>query len=327
MIIPGSGAGHCLPCSLLIAAHRRSRVLVAALEQPWCRAMWDAFVEHLLDTEAYLSKASKLLTSAIGYFQMIESAFQERDRLTSVSLHEAIASPVHRQHLIAYRFVLEALGGEGADDARAKANEARRLNAVLARAAGRPYVPLLEAFVKSLRSAGKADRTVRLYAGVAQAFCERAAVTPKRPWSSSAVVEYLKHTPGAAASLSAFVTFCRDQQQWDVSMPSKAARRADQARADRTVDRLRSALAKVRGKPVEDLKLLEVVRVISAATGLPMNRLTSARPEAPTQQAAVTLAEDACIEPGHLLHPYAVRWRTLIAARGASALGSASAEP
>lgn len=321
--VAGSGLGRCMPCILHSAASRRSRLLSTGLERAWCRDMWEGFVEQVLQTNAYLPKASRLLTSAISYFQLIESAYREPGDLTVATLHEGISSPVHRRHLLAYRFVLESLGSDAADgasEARAQANEARRLKVVLARASGRPYASLLEGFVDSLRSAGKAERTIRLYAGVAQAFCDRAAVTSERPWAPNAVVEYLKHTPGAAASLSAFITFCRERQQWGVSMPNKAARRADQARADRTVDRLHKAMAKVRGKPVDGLKLLDVVRVISAATGLPMNKLAGMRLDVvPEAGKSVVLGEEARIDPGHLLYPYAVRWQQLIAARAAVA--------
>ena len=314
--IAGSGLGHCLPCNLRNAARRRTRVLIAGLEKPWCRAMWEGFANHVLQTDVYLSKASRLLSSSIAYFQMVEAAFEAREMLTPVSLHEAIDSSMHRRHLLAYRFVLGLVGHEGAIEARDLASEARRLKTVLDRAAGRPYLPLLNGYIRSLQSAGKANRTVRLYAGVAQAFCERAAVTLKHAWAPGAVVEYLKHTPGSAASLSAFISFCREQQQWEVSMPSKAARRTEQARADKSVDRLSRALAKVRGRPVDALKLLEVSRVISAATGLPLSKLTSVRLRAMADVGAgVHVGDDARIDPGHLLHPYAVRWQQLISAR------------
>ena len=100
-------------------------------------------------------------------------------------------------------------------------------------------------------------------------------------------------------------------------MPPKAARGLDKARAARSVERMRRALTSVRDRPVEDLKFLEVVRVISAATGLSMKQLAAANlASAPADDARVLLGDDAQIEPGHPLHPYALQWQRLVALRG-----------
>lgn len=209
-----------------------------------------------------------------------------------------------------------ALGPEGAREARDQSNEERRLQAVLERAKGRPYAQLLHDFVDAMRTKGSADRTLRLYAGVAQTFCERAGVDSRSGWGADAVLTFLKHTPGAAASLSPFVGFCRRNRGWEVSMPTKRVRREEVGLGQHAVDRLRRALDSARGRPVDDLKLLEVVRVIAAATGLSHGRLLSVRIPGTTSidNGSILLAVDAQIEPGHPLHPYAVRWRRLIEA-------------
>ena len=98
-------------------------------------------------------------------------------------------------------------------------------------------------------------------------------------------------------------------------MPSKRERWHEQARASRDVGRLRRALQKVDARPVSELKLLDVARVISAATGVPLRGLTSAREVDSMASGSVLVDEDACIEPGHRLYPYALRWQQLIAQR------------
>lgn len=320
-VVAGDGLGKCVSCIHKDAASKRAKVLQAGIERPWCRDLWQGFVEKLTTSPSPLTKASARVSAAFPYFQRLDAAFEDGRALTVDSLHAAIDSPTHRSHLLAYRFLLEHLDGEAAP-ARDKSNEDRRLAEVMARASGRPYEPLLQGYVEALQCAAVTAKTVRLYAGVAQSFCERAGVTAQRAWQREAVVRFLADTPGAANSLSRFVTHCRKEHSWEVEMPSKADRGAGKAKLERSVDRMRRALAAVRGRPVDELKLLELVRVISAATGLTRKRLESAMPaEAPADDAAVEVDSDTRIEPGHLLHPYALRWQRLVASRGKTAIG------
>lgn len=322
--VPGDGHGRCSPCMQLDLALKRAKVLRAGLERDWCLELWDAFVERMTTPPAPIAKASARLGASMAYFQQIDAAFERRDALNAESLHAAIASPTHRKHLLAYRFMLEHIGaGEAAqataaEQARDKSNESRRLTEVLARAKGRPYEEVLQAYVAALQGANVSAKTVRLYAGVAQSFCERSGVTSLQAWKTQAVVRFLSDTPGAANSLSRFVSHCRATYGWDVVMPSKGERGAGHATLDRSVHRLRRALATVRSRPVGQLKMLEVVRIISAATGLPMKHLASVRKEAAAaEDESVAVDGDTHIEPGHLLHPYALRWQQLLALRGA----------
>lgn len=256
------------------------------------------------------------------YFQAIELAINDRDKLDSNSLHAAISSPVHRRHLLAYRFLIKTLGEQGAIAAREESNEARRLEAILVRAEGKAYAQLLKDFVDAQRVKGTANRTIRLYAGVAQSFCERADASSDAGWRQGAVLVFLKHTPGAASSLSAFVGFCRRHKGWDVSMPSKQVQRELAGVGQHAEDRLRKALTATLDRPVGDLKLFEVARVIAAATGLSLRNLIGATTVGPEGgDGSIFLAVDAQIVPGHPLHPYAVRWRALLDLRQAMAQG------
>lgn len=312
----GSGDGLCLPCSLKSSATRRAHVLGAGLERAWCREIWDAFATQLIGSSGHLHKASKVLTKSLPYFQAIERACEEQSNLSISALHAEIASPVHRKNLLAYRFILETLGSQGAKEARDHSNEIRRLNAILLRACGTTYAPLLEEFVAELRAKGTADRTVRLYAGVAQTFCERIGASSEAAWGPDAILAFLGHTPGAASSLSAFVGFCRRAKNWEVSMPRKQVRREQVGVGQHAVDRLHKALETTKGRRVEDLKLLEVVRVISAATGLSSRELVGAGiVNNDSAEDDITLSADTKVAPGHPLYPYARQWRLLLKSR------------
>lgn len=100
-------------------------------------------------------------------------------------------------------------------------------------------------------------------------------------------------------------------------MPSKGAIRNSPGYEKRSVERMQRVLSKAQGKPAQQLKLLEVARIIAAATGLPLRQLVGAKRIEVSEQdpKTIVLAEDALIAPGHPLHPFAARWSALIATR------------
>lgn len=315
-LIAGTGLGRCLPCSLRTSASRKALVLRAGLERPWCHDLWDGFAGELIGSKRHLHKASKILAASLPYFQIVECAFEARSSITSEALHASIASPVHRRHLLAYRFFLDALGVQDAKKARDRFNETRRLEEILVRAQNSAYASLLADFVEALRVKGTASRTIRLYAGVAQTFCARSGTTADRAWKPQSILEFLQHTPGAANSLSAFVGFCRRYKGWSVVMPNKQTLGEQVGLGQHAVVRLKKALASVEGRTAESLKLLEVVRVMSAATGLPARALLSANIGAREHSGGIiVLSDEAQIAPGHPLYPYAWQWLRLIGSR------------
>lgn len=317
---PGAGLARCFPCVRREAAGRKARLLGASLGQLWCRELWARFAEWLTDDMSRLDNASSSLDSAIDYFRLIESSFDGREALTGDAMHRKIASPIHRRHLLAYRFVLRTLGLVDAAEDRSSANEERRLERIMAQSSGLACSGLLQAYVTYLQGSGVAQRTVRLYAGVALRFCETARADSTAGWKLGSVERYLQHTPGAASSLSKFITYCRRERGWQVVMPPKQAIRRTGADAKRSVERMRRALAKADGRQVEQLMLMEVSRVIAAATGLTLRELLSASGfhGVASDTQVITLSQDARIEPGHPLHPYATRWAALIEIRRAT---------
>ena len=318
--VAGGGHANCLSCSVRASAAAKARVLGAALEHAWTREAWRGFSDSLIGSDSHVRKAARVLAASLSYFEKLDDIAEEIGTPTVERLHESIASADHRRHLLAYRYTLGRIGEEGAAEARDEAAEATRLEEVLSRARGKRYEALVLAYVQQLRAGSLALKTVRLYAGVAQSFCERAKVSADRPWTGAAIKTFLQQTPGAANSLSRFVSFCRRHLGWEVRMPSKGERQHDQARVSRYVERLRRALRQVGSRPVSDLKLLEVTRVISAATGVPMRTLSSAQQVSSTTAGVVLVGDDAHIEPGHRLYPYALRWQQLIARRSGDRL-------
>lgn len=298
-------------------------MLGASFEQPWCRDLWLAFVSSLSGDPERLTKLSKIIDSSIKYFAQIEGAFSSLQEISGESLHREIESETHRKHLLAYRFLTETHGLKETAEARDSANEDRRLSIILERGASLPSSELLIGYVKSLQAESLAQKTVRLYAGVAQRFCESANADSAQGWPRDAVEQYLQSTPGAANSLSKFVMYCRSEYGWEHSMPSKGAIRNSPGYEKRSVERMRRVLSQVQGKPAQQLKLMEVSRIIAAATGLPLRQLVGAQSVELSEQdpRTIVLAKDALIAPGHPLHPFVARWSALIAMRTAVKAG------
>jgi hypothetical protein len=255
--------------------------------------------------------------ASFDYFLLLEKTFQSEKEITSISLHREVASPVHRRHLLAYRFLLDVLGIEKGGNARDHAKEERRLSKVFSRAKGTRYLQILENFVEEIRSQGLAIHTLRLYAAVAQTFCERVGLDASAAWAAEAIEEFLTHSPGSASSLSRFVRYCRERYGWEVCMPAKRSLSVHVMAEKRTRERLRRAIDATDGRQIETLKLTDVARIIAAATGLPLSRLM----RAPSDDGllpnfdGVRLDDDARIYPGHPLHPYAVQWQRLLSTR------------
>lgn len=319
--VVGGGHAICLPCGVRASAIAKSRVLGAALEHAWARDAWRGFSDSLIGSDSHVKRAARVLDASLSYFEKLDDIAEEIGTITVGRLHESITSADHRRHLLAYRYVLGRIGEDGAAEAREEAAEAKRLDEVLSRAQGKRYEALVVAYVRQLRACSLAGKTVRLYAGVAQSFCERARVGAERPWTDAAIKTFLQQTPGAANSLSRFVSFSRHHLGWDVRMPSKGEWQHDQARATRDVERLRRTLRKLGPRPVTELKLLEVARVISVATGVPMRTLSAAKQVSSTTSGGILVSDDAHIEPGHRLYAYALRWQQLIARRFDESLG------
>lgn len=353
-VVPGAGDGLCTPCASAVSAQKKASVLRAMLECDWSRSLWDSFVDNLCRHDeqrpAAGSKAPRVVEASIEYFRLVEQSFPEicaAAQLSGEALHARIPSVVHRKHLLAYRFLSQDLDAEQLAMARDQASEQLRLAQVLEKAAGAAYEPLLLSFVHALGAGNKSIKTTRLYTGVAQSFCARvmpskgAGLLDSIPWDTEAVEQFLRHSPGSAASLGSFLSHCRQTRGWDTRVPTRARLASlrslpnrprapsgagagtdaaqDASNAREALRRVRKALELAAGRPVETLPLVPVIKLLSAATGLQQKQLRSAVSDGGwTQGRPVVLGPDATIPTGHPLYPYAVRWQQLLKQRGMS---------
>ena len=281
------------------------------------RKLWEQFCEDLTNAAEKVNRASQKLARSHEYFLLLEQLFPDESALTASALHQRIASATHRSYLLAYRFVRRRLDLEESAQERERAVELSRLEAIVARSHGQGYEALLNAYAQALAREETSLRTKRLYLGVAQCFCARARLRTDAACRQQQLDEFLMHSPGSRASLSRFVRFGVQEFGWTVSVPPKSSTVALRATTVKTKERLHAALDKCTDRPVDELGLLDVARVLAASTGLNLKQLTG-RVSAQgllTASGAIVIGPEALIRPGHPVYPYAARWRELVERR------------
>lgn len=125
------------------------------------------------------------------------------------------------------------------------------------------------------------DLSATVIAGASRIPFVRSSRIRRPPWHcrSSTVVEQALAVRKREDEvfLSRFVTYCRSEYGWELSMASKGAIRNSPGYEKRSVERMRRILSHAQGRPAQQLKLLEVSRISAATTGMPLRHLVGAR--------------------------------------------------
>jgi hypothetical protein len=287
------------------------------MESAWTRSLWNAFVQQMLERNAADPKLSGLIEHSAGFFQALAEKFQSAEEISAQSVAKAFDSRVLRKHLLASRFLADALQIAGLEDEVEAVTEWRRVNDLLARVRGTRWGALLERYAEWMFAREVAVRTARLYLRAAEAFCDAAGASDIAPWAESDAISYLSSSPGHAASLTRFMTFCREWKGWDVRMPPKSLwTRAPSAKTAEEVKRLRKLLKRMSAKETDLLTTREIARVLSLATGVPAARLIRERQAgavAVDERGSIAVTQDAVISAEQPLYRFARRWAELAA--------------
>jgi len=189
----------------------------AALEREWIAALYQDFGEWLLARSVLTGALPGKAVAAAGFFRSIDLDAHARQPLIADDLLRIFNSKQLRANLNAMRFVCEHYGFQidtrAREEARNLALIARRLQA----AADQPWGKYLVSYREWL--ADKPARTISLYLGVANDFCEDAQFDDS--FGQAELLKYLSRVPGSRGSLGVWVTFVRFQYGWQVTMPPK----------------------------------------------------------------------------------------------------------
>lgn len=276
--VPGDGEGKCRNCTERLRLRAATTTLAAGLEQHWARDLFEAFTESLARRKELGTGMVQRVQRSFEFFERLDRTFTDPKQLTRTALVESFGASVLRSYLLASQFV----AGRGADDEGAVQQriEQARIDAKLKRTAGRSYGWILASYSRYLQRKEIVERTARLYLHSAQAFCEVALTPLAQPWAQSTLVAYLKTHPGHAASLTSFVSFCREQLAWGVEMPPRKLWLDRNRRTRRAIERLGKLLQQIEGRALHEVDPQLLGRILSTALGLASSRLEAAADQA-----------------------------------------------
>lgn len=312
----GGGAGRCRFCINRSVVRADARDVAATLEGVWCQTLWSAYVEDRLSKHPDSPRLRQHLRKDAEFFRLIGSAFKTREQACAAGLGRAVPSKLLRRHLAASRFVIGDDSPEDMTMHRDARAESERIDRTLARASTKPYGSLLSRYRSWLKEHHTLPRTTRMYLATAHTFCENVKARDDKPWSTDAIVVFLRKHPGLGANLGRFVSFCQSACEWDVQMPEKSLWKGFKSKEREDVKKLRAAIEPLSARAPDTWTTKELARVLATALGIPAAQLLRHRTDDGLQRAdgAVVLGQDAVIGVRHPMHAYAVRW----AQRGAA---------
>lgn len=108
-----------------------------------------------------------------------------------------------------------------------------------------------------------------MYISTANQFAESVRLE-RQAWTAGQIERFLASWPARRNNLSGFVSFCRQSQKWDVTLPAKGAEIAPVRNPLAVVSKLTKLITKVDVTGIEqaDKKVLE--KILAAALGIPV---------------------------------------------------------
>lgn len=310
--LPGGGSSMCPACTLTNAVERDAALINAQLEFGWIRNLWQDFVSANLSKQLESPRMRRQIERSAMFFLALDRSFPRSEDVNSTSMLELLGSKFLRSHLLASRFTIEQLALRDLGPKRGLLVEQQRLENILVRSSKMRYAALLKGYSDHL-GATVASRTKRLYLRAAEAFCSDNRASSETSWTNAQLLGYLKANPGMGASLARFVSYCRLQFGWQVSMPPKPSW-LYVSKSDRRVKKLRRLLEITNLTPKESLPMIATARILSLALDVPTAQLLRERTEGRVRKHAngdINLTNDATIAPNHTLYEYALRWLSL----------------
>lgn len=312
-VVNGSGLSRCRSCTNKAAILKNASFVAVELEAMWCRELWQAFVEHILSDDSSSPQIKSRVEHAADFFRELSQLFPSRDMFAADLMIQKVGSKFFRRHLLASRFVISKFGVSAFEEKRSLSVEQQRIANILDRSSDGAYVVSLSVYAQWLTDQKVAVRTARLYLRAAEGFCAHCKFDGTNSWTEPAMIEYLKGSPGQAASLGRFVTYFRKQRGWDVRIPPK---KLWQKNSDMTksVKNLRKSIRALAAKPDGRLTTKDLARVLSLGLDIPAVQLIRARSMVGVPRrmdGAIEIYKDAVIEKSHPLYRFALRWADL----------------
>lgn len=265
--VPGSGKSRCRGCANFVALGREISLTCAIFSHQWVATLWRRFGLWLHAKDPHSPKLLLLVRAHQRFFEEIDCAFPTALDLTEVSLLHLFGVKRLRAHLLPTRFLAEQMGVHIAEDAKRDAAEHARIAELIALGKRKTWGELMRSYYVALIDANLSARSVRMYLSTAQSFASSVELA-NAPWTTPQIERYLKANPGSRNNLSRFVSFCRQSQQWNVSMPSKAGQIFPLKDPLRTVAKLSDLMKAAESVGVENASITMLATILAAALGV-----------------------------------------------------------
>lgn len=219
-VMSGPGHSRCRHCQIASQVRASLALTSVAMVFPWGREMVDRFCQWYIADGSLAPLALRRLPHYEAFFQRLETAGgREGAPSASTLLAHFRVEELHR-YKVPMRFLRDVQGL--ALDAKAKVEHAERtrIQDLLASSRQASWFTLLKQYVAWLEGRGKLARTIRLYASAAQAVCKSLELSLDVPPDGAPFERYLRYHRGQRTNLSVFVSYCRRELGWEVSMPT-----------------------------------------------------------------------------------------------------------
>lgn len=213
--VNGAGAGHCDGCVIRLRLQREVDLHAAILERDWVASLYRDFALWSLARAVPTPILPKKVAAAAKFFRVIDQDDTARQPISGCDLLRLFDSKSLRANLNATRFLAERFGFIIDEKARAEGRDVALIARRLQESSTQPWGEYLAAYRCWLE--GRPLRTICLYLGVAESFCK--SVTLEGSFTQAELVQFLRGTPGARATISVWVTFVRHQYGCQVTMP------------------------------------------------------------------------------------------------------------
>jgi hypothetical protein len=313
--VPGSGNSRCRSCANHVALEREISLTCAIFAHDWVATLWRRFGLWLHAKDPHSPKLLSLVRTHQRFFEEIDCAFPAALDLTGVSLLHLFGVQRLRTHLLPTRFIAEQLGVHIADDAKRDAAEHARIADLLALCKRESWGQLMRSYYAALIDGNLSARSVRMYLSTAHSFARYVGLSDSA-WAAAQIERYVKANPGSRNNLSRFVSFCRQNQSWDVMMPTKAGQLLPLKDPLKTVLKLSDLLEAVEAAGMESTSTTVLTAILAAALGVTKAMIAKAKPQVFAETGtsiSIRLGEEIVILPESLL-PYA---RALMSRRAA----------
>ena len=312
--VSGGGLGKCRACVNRAVIKKDAAFVAAEFESVWLRELWHAFVEGQLAGDCSAPQLRAQTSHAADFFRELGRTFKTAEAINAKSLTASVSSKILRAHLLASRFIVSKLELTQFDDARALRSEHLRIANILDQGGDRPYKAVLAVYADWLANQKIAIRTRRMYVRAAENFCAHCQLDGSSAWPVQGLIDYLIASPGQAASLGRFVTYCQIELNWNVRMPAKTLWHRVPDNTKRDLKLLQKIVKSMEEKVASKITTQELGRLFSLALGVSASQLLRERRSAGVRRhdgGAIEIMPAALIGPSHPLYRYAQRWADL----------------